>query len=192
MRKQYCSTLSVGGGTIKCADQLLPCPAPATTELLKGVPIVGGPVEQYDDFLRPQHVHVLLVDFAELHGVHAEFRGEFVNHRLDAENALRMPRRAHRTRTPAVQQDFRVGAHEVAESIQERIFHVAAAFFKTDDLTEWMRPPRIFPSLPAAIFMYWIEPGVVPRVEALLLVVQHIFARTLIFLRHLRGERPLA
>jgi len=41
--KIYCSTLSVGGGTIECAHQLLPVPAPATTELLKGVPIVGGP-----------------------------------------------------------------------------------------------------------------------------------------------------
>jgi uncharacterized protein (TIGR00299 family) protein len=41
--KVYCSTLSVGGGTIECAHQLLPVPAPATTELLKDVPIVGGP-----------------------------------------------------------------------------------------------------------------------------------------------------
>jgi uncharacterized protein (TIGR00299 family) protein len=41
--KVYCSTLSVGGGTVECAHQLLPVPAPATTELLKGVPIVGGP-----------------------------------------------------------------------------------------------------------------------------------------------------
>jgi hypothetical protein len=41
--KVYCSALSVGGGTIECAHQLLPVPAPATTELLKGVPIVGGP-----------------------------------------------------------------------------------------------------------------------------------------------------
>jgi len=41
--KVYCSTLSVGGGTIKCAHQLLPVPAPATAELLKGVPTVGGP-----------------------------------------------------------------------------------------------------------------------------------------------------
>jgi uncharacterized protein (TIGR00299 family) protein len=41
--KVYCSTLSVGGGTIECAHQLLPVPAPATIELLKGVPIVGGP-----------------------------------------------------------------------------------------------------------------------------------------------------
>jgi uncharacterized protein (TIGR00299 family) protein len=41
--KIYCSALSVGGGTIECAHRLLPVPAPATTELLKGVPIVGGP-----------------------------------------------------------------------------------------------------------------------------------------------------
>ncbi len=41
--KVYCSALSVGGGTIKCADHLMPVPAPATTELLKGIPIVGGP-----------------------------------------------------------------------------------------------------------------------------------------------------
>jgi uncharacterized protein (TIGR00299 family) protein len=41
--KTYCSSLSVGGGIIECAHQLLPVPAPATIELLKGVPIVGGP-----------------------------------------------------------------------------------------------------------------------------------------------------
>jgi uncharacterized protein (TIGR00299 family) protein len=43
--KVYCSALSVGGGTIECADHLLPVPAPATTELLKGVPIAGGPAQ---------------------------------------------------------------------------------------------------------------------------------------------------
>ncbi len=41
----YCSVLSVGGGTVKCADRLIPVPAPATTELLKGVPIAGGPAQ---------------------------------------------------------------------------------------------------------------------------------------------------
>ncbi len=43
--KVYCSALSVGGGTVKCADRLMPVPAPATAELLKGVPIVGGPAQ---------------------------------------------------------------------------------------------------------------------------------------------------
>jgi len=39
----YCSALAVGGGTAQFAHGLLPVPAPATVELLKGVPIVGGP-----------------------------------------------------------------------------------------------------------------------------------------------------
>jgi len=43
--KIYCSTISVGGGTIKSAHGLLPVPAPATAELLKGVPIAYGPIE---------------------------------------------------------------------------------------------------------------------------------------------------
>jgi len=45
VQKVYCSALSVGGGTVKCAHSLLPVPTPATAELLKGVPIIGGPAE---------------------------------------------------------------------------------------------------------------------------------------------------
>ncbi|MHC4527018.1 MAG: nickel pincer cofactor biosynthesis protein LarC [Planctomycetota bacterium] len=45
IEKVYCSALSVGGGTVKCEHGLLPVPAPATAELLKGVPISGGPGE---------------------------------------------------------------------------------------------------------------------------------------------------
>ncbi|UCE99798.1 MAG: nickel pincer cofactor biosynthesis protein LarC [Planctomycetota bacterium] len=43
IEKVYCSALSVGGGAIKCAHSLLPVPAPATAELLKGIPITAGP-----------------------------------------------------------------------------------------------------------------------------------------------------
>jgi uncharacterized protein (TIGR00299 family) protein len=45
VEKVYCSALSLGGGTVKCAHSQMPVPAPATAELLKGVPIIGGPTQ---------------------------------------------------------------------------------------------------------------------------------------------------
>ena len=45
IEKVYCSTLSIGGGKVKCAHGLIPVPAPATAELIKNIPVCGGPIE---------------------------------------------------------------------------------------------------------------------------------------------------
>ena len=57
VEKVYCSALSVGGGTVNCAHGLLPVPAPATAELLKGIPIVAGPIQA--ELLTPTAAAVL-------------------------------------------------------------------------------------------------------------------------------------
>jgi len=39
-----CSTIEMGGGFVKCAHGLMPVPAPATLEILKGIPVKSGAV----------------------------------------------------------------------------------------------------------------------------------------------------
>jgi uncharacterized protein (TIGR00299 family) protein len=57
IEKVFCSTIAVGGGSVNMAHGRFPVPAPATAELLKGVPTVGGPIEK--ELLTPTGAAIL-------------------------------------------------------------------------------------------------------------------------------------
>ena len=53
----YCSALNVGGGTVRCAHGVLPVPAPATAELLRGAPVFSSGAQK--ELLTPTGAAIL-------------------------------------------------------------------------------------------------------------------------------------
>ena len=46
VKEFVCSPLNLGGGAVQCAHGTFPVPAPATVELLKGVPVYSGEIQK--------------------------------------------------------------------------------------------------------------------------------------------------
>ncbi len=71
-----CSPLNVGGGSVEAAHGTLPIPAPATAELLKGVPVYSSGVES--ELVTPTGaalVSTLATDFGPVPGMRVEHIG---------------------------------------------------------------------------------------------------------------------
>jgi uncharacterized protein (TIGR00299 family) protein len=108
IEKVYCSALAVGGGCVKTAHGLLPVPAPATAELLKGTPctalVQGGPIDK--ELLTPTGA-AILTTVAESFGPMPQMKIEAIGYgagTLDCEhfpNVVRLFVGHTRRQTPA-------------------------------------------------------------------------------------------
>lgn len=57
IKKIFCSPLHVGSGTVECAHGILPVPAPATAELIKGKPVYSTEIRE--ELLTPTGAAIL-------------------------------------------------------------------------------------------------------------------------------------
>jgi uncharacterized protein (TIGR00299 family) protein len=90
--KVYASKLHVGTGTVDCAHGTLPLPAPATMELLKGVPVYSTGIEK--ELVTPTGAAVVTTlsdGYGGLPAMQIEKTGfGFGSHELDRPNFLRV------------------------------------------------------------------------------------------------------
>jgi pyridinium-3,5-bisthiocarboxylic acid mononucleotide nickel chelatase len=73
IEKVVCSPINVGSGTVKCAHGVLPVPAPATTELVKGRPVYSS--GQEGELLTPTGAAILTTlasDFGPMPGMRVD------------------------------------------------------------------------------------------------------------------------
>ncbi|MTI83513.1 MAG: nickel pincer cofactor biosynthesis protein LarC [Firmicutes bacterium] len=90
-QKVYCGTLPLGGGYIKCQHGTIPVPAPATVELVKGMPVKMGPVN--NELVTPTGAAIVktFIDEFNLPPMHVDQIGYgFGSRELEIPNALRV------------------------------------------------------------------------------------------------------
>ena len=76
-QKIAASPINVGGGTVKCAHGILPVPAPATANILEGIPSYSGDIKS--ELCTPTGA-ALLKYFVDVFGDMPQMQAERVGH----------------------------------------------------------------------------------------------------------------
>lgn len=92
VNKVMASTVELGGGFVKCAHGTMPVPAPATLEILKGIPVRTGAVDK--ETTTPTGAAILAANvdaFDDRNHIRVEKTGYGIGHRhLEIPNILRV------------------------------------------------------------------------------------------------------
>ena len=88
VEKVFVSNLNDGHGTVKCAHGIFPVPAPATMEILKGIPL--GQIDEPHELITPTGA-AIAAEFAEGFGLMPAMKTERIGYGLGTRELANRP-----------------------------------------------------------------------------------------------------
>ena len=167
-----CSTLRVGGGTVKCDHGLMPVPAPATLELLRQAkaPFEGGPIER--ELLTPTAA-AILTEFAAGFGPMPPMRVSAIGLGAGTLDAPQLPNVLRLVIGESAHADADTDCIAVLEAniddaTPEAVGFAMDAVLAAGALDAYTTPIGMKHSRPAVMLSVLCEPGVTATIEGLL------------------------
>lgn len=171
VQKVYASHLPLGRGTVECAHGTLPLPAPATLELLKGVPVYGRDIEA--ELVTPTGATIitsLTEDFGPPPPMRTESVGYGAGHRdLPLSNILRLIIGSTEEPESGYQQEKAVMIEANIDDMNPEFYdHVMGRLFALGAMDVFLTPIHMKKNRPAVMLSVLLERG---RVNEALAVI---------------------
>ena len=165
-----CSPVSVGSGTVRCEHGVLPVPAPATAELLRGVPTLAGPGE--GESTTPTGA-ALLRTWAASFGAQPAMAVEAVGYGAGSRESEVVPNLLRVMIGSADEQGQTDSAIELSANVDDSTGEVLGAAIEkllvAGALDAWASPIVMKKSRPAWLLSALVRPGQADAAERLIL-----------------------
>jgi len=168
IEKVYADSLRTGRGFTSAAHGVMPVPAPATAELLNGIPYTHGDIEK--ELLTPTGAALLAVLCDGFGDVPPDFTGERTAYGaggwdLEIPNVLRVRVGSLR---PAGEGGLAVFETNIDDSSPQLFDHVMARLFKAGALDVWLTPVQMKKNRPAVTLSVLAPAALREEVEAII------------------------
>lgn len=169
IEKIYAGNLRTGRGIIQCAHGAMPIPAPATAELLTGIPYTQGDVEK--ELLTPTGAALLAVLCDGFGDRPAEFISERIAYGaggwdLDIPNVLRAE--VGQLRCGTESSNLLVSETNIDDCNPQLFDYAMQRLFKAGALDVWLTPIQMKKNRPAVTLSVLAPAGLRPEIERII------------------------
>lgn len=190
IEKIYVSKLNVGGGFVRCSHGLMSVPAPATVELLKGIPYYAGEIKK--ELVTPTGAAITAALAADFGDMPAHFTSEKIGYGagtwdLEIPNVLRIHQGT--LNTQAANSEAIVVETNIDDLNPQNYDYIMDRLFEKGALDVWLTPIVMKKGRPALTLSVLI-PG---TDECLKIISAVLFAETTTLgMRHYKVQRTMA